>query len=153
MSTPKQGVYTKRLDRTKPYGEVHPAGTDGVHFEQGGYPFDNEGFIVDGALTSAQRAALLKPPAKPTTKPAPPPPSAEAEEETAADTSDDLNLELWAKGEAQYDFPEVQAAVKARLHKWCTSKVDLVNFLVDENVVAKSQLAPAFLKMIEAAEK
>jgi hypothetical protein len=58
-----------RLDRSRFYAEVHPAGDGGVHFRQvcfagdpsGGLPFDHEGRLVKARLTPQQIEELKKP--------------------------------------------------------------------------------------------
>jgi hypothetical protein len=50
-----------RLDRSRDYGEVHPAGTLGIHFRQDGLPFDHEGKLVLDQLTKEQTARLNGP--------------------------------------------------------------------------------------------
>jgi len=49
------------LDRSRPYGEDFPAGENGVFFWQDGFPFDNDGKLVESKLSKAQIDELSRP--------------------------------------------------------------------------------------------
>lgn len=153
-------TYKKTLDKSRDYGTQHPP-EFGVFYFQDGYPFDQDGKIVEAMLTDPQKEALAKkvsaavaakPPAPAVTKgkaPAvePKPESdTEPKEQTEPEgTEDGLNLTAWLKGEESYPFPEIQKAVKARFNVWKTGKRDLVLFLVeDQKLVEAGELSAEF---------
>jgi hypothetical protein len=156
--------FTKRLDKSRSYGEHHPP-ENGAFYQQDGYNFDHEGYLVDDLLTDAQKERLKKlpppksgggKPPKPAKQQAAPPSEGgeggggEPGGEGEGGDNADLNLTLWLKGEAEYDFADVQKAVKTRYHAWKTSKRDLVNFLVtDEKLVPYDEVAEEFREMID----
>lgn len=61
----------------------------------------------------------------------------------------EVNIVAWLRGEARYEFAEVQVAVKSRYHRWYTEKRQMVTDLVlDEKVVTEEDLAPALAKLL-----
>lgn len=142
---------TKTLDRSRPYGTVHPP-FEGMHFEQDGYPFDHEGRLVEKLLKPEQKQALEKKAAARAAK-APPAsggetgapngespskptePAAEgAGDGNKSDEADDdgINLEQWLRDPATANFKDVRVAIKERYSVWHTAKDGAVDFLVNE---------------------
>jgi hypothetical protein len=130
--------YAKRLDKSRDHGTYHPA-DGGAHYNQDGYDFDHEGYLVESRLTPDQHAHLAK--KKPAPSQAPKPPKAaaapkeeddEANHEGGNAEADGLNLEAWLRGEEEYNFDAVRHAVKARYNVWKTGRRDLVLLLVEE---------------------
>lgn len=113
---------TPRFDRSKPYGEVIPAG----HFWQDGHYFDNEGNYLrsDGELPKAK----------------PPAPEAITEKPPAPEAAE-IDLAAWAKGEKNYVFFSVVKAVKERFPeaKVGNKKADVLAVLVTEGVVTEAE--------------
>jgi hypothetical protein len=54
-------VKEPRFDKTRDFGEVHPAGTDGIFYWQDGFPFCHEGKLVHQALTKEMKERLSRP--------------------------------------------------------------------------------------------
>lgn len=150
--------YNKRLDRSRSFGEYHPP-ENGTFFNQDGFDFDHEGHLVADRLTEAQKKQLAKK--------APAAPKAEADskpegqsdgspEDTSQPNSpanpqagDDLNLEMWLRGEEDYPFSKVQAVVRSRFNVWKTARRDLVMFLVEEQkLVAVGDLSDEFKSLV-----
>lgn len=154
---------SKKLDKSRPFGAIHPP-YKGAFFEQDGYFFDHEGNVVAELLTPAQKAKLSAP-----AKPKPPEPAAKTggDKPPVTGESDDkeedgseggesnpneVNLESWLKeGDKSQPFRVIQVAVKERYNKWCTSRVDLVTFLVVENKLIDAQEVAEDLKQYVVA--
>jgi hypothetical protein len=139
----------KRLDKTRDYAMYYPDHI-GAHFEQDGYVFDHEGEFMVGhpnqkPLPEKKPQPAEKQPQAPKSK----------QQQTAAapvaatEGDDEINLESWLRGEADYPIGDVQRVVKERRHKWCTSKVDLILFLVeDQKIVDAGALRDEFKALI-----
>ena len=82
-------------------------------------------------------------------------PDVRCQRSEASDPSSDIchptsevNLELWAKGEARYLPGKVFAAIRERYNKSVTTFADAIEFLVnDVKLVTKEQASPALLSM------
>jgi hypothetical protein len=140
-----------RLDRSIYHSSVHGEFDDPVRFWQDGLPFDTHGELVESKLTGEQSKQLEAQRARGGAKAAAPPPEVAAPppeappvgefagiepEQSApsdpplADQENDVNLELWLKGERKYQSGRVFAAARARFNKAFTNYADLVDFLV-----------------------
>lgn len=80
-----------------------------------------------------------------------------AVEEAAANEkkpgSDQLNLEMWLRGEVKYPEYRIKQAVRARYNRAFDNIKDVVEFLVTtENLVAIEHIKPEYQKMLVTAE-
>lgn len=187
-----------RFDRTRDFGEVHPAGTAGIFYWQDGLPFCHEGKLVKSALTDDMKKRLSQPASSSASKPsgqgqkasapslsyeqmkaladldmlseeqkaafesmtAPEPgkpPNPNAEKSDGDGGEEEVNLELWLKGEENYAFFKVTNAVFERYHKKCVRQDDVVQFLVltsdGPHVIPAVQVAEKFKKYLDGAAK
>ena len=159
-----------RMDRSKDFSTIHGERTPGdpharVHFFQDGLPFDSQGFYLDGFLDDSSdpegklRALVERRLRKLEGQPLPADADAEALDEQVAKAGakggagqDDVNLEAWARGEAQYIFGEVRAAIKKRFGQVVKDqKVAIELLALDEKVVPEDQIAPAFKQLLGIA--
>jgi hypothetical protein len=70
--------------------------------------------------------------------------------DAVSDPDTDVNVEAYLTGQENYDFNKVRAVVRERKGKWCTSKRDLVEFLVlEEKVVERDKLSDEFKAMLD----
>lgn len=139
-------AFQKRLDKTRPHGTVH--GEHGASYEQDGFLFNHEGHLIEELLTPELRDKLAAMAKKAAAK-------APAEEGDGDDDGkgidpDAINLELWLRGEAKYNFDAVRKEVKRRFGVWKTGKADVVEVLVEEGIVTLDDLAPEFKKLMTA---
>jgi hypothetical protein len=147
-----------RLDRSKPHGTVHGVIEDGVHFHQGGLPFDAKGHLVTHGLTEAQ-VAIAERRARRGRKAAPGDDAGDpvrvasrgAPDDDGNDApgaeADEVNLESWLRGDAKYLFDTVRAAIRNRYSKDVKSIGDAVEFLVaDEKLMATTDVTRRLAK-------
>jgi hypothetical protein len=118
-----------RLDRSRYHSSVHGEFQSPTHYWQDGLPFDAVGHLV---VAECDAEMLAKADAK-----APrPQPRATPDEGTPAPDNDpppgEVNLELWAKGEARYPPFKVFAAIRERYSKSVSTFADAIEFLVNE---------------------
>lgn len=123
-----------RLDRSKYFSSVHGEFQSPTHYYQDGLPFDALGHLVVAECSKEQLAAAdakapRSVPSKPGDKDSPPNPLAASQ---PALTEGEVNLELWAKGQARYVPGEVFAAIRERYSKSVTTFADAIEFLVNE---------------------
>jgi hypothetical protein len=137
-----------RLDRSRYHSSVHGEFQSTTHYWQDGLPFDALGHLV---VAECDAEMLAKADTKaPKIAPVPkvggvplleeddPPPLADGE----------VNLELWAKGEARYLPGKVFAAIRERYNKSVTTFADAIEFLVnDVKLVAREQASTKLLAM------
>lgn len=65
----------------------------------------------------------------------------EDQDAQARDTSEDVNLASWLRGEARYEWNEIKAAAKRRYSKNYTGKRELVvDLVLDEKVVGEGEV-------------
>lgn len=157
MNTPQL-----RMDKSKYFSTVHGERTPddrhaGVHFYQDGIPFDHDGLampeVIDGKDAKAQATYQRKLRRLATTA------GQSAEEDVAEKPADDddrdehdlddrdvddINLEAWARGDAQYPWFAVSAAIRKRYAKQVTSAADAIVFLVNEKVLPPGMVAKRF---------
>ena len=164
-STPKL-----RIDRSKPYGEVHGERTpndphSAVFFFQDSMPFDAQGLLLYELITDEKvkkRAdQLLKKAAKAQV------PAEDGDGEgddggssgdkvdaanTASTNSTEVNLESWLRGEANYQWAKITKTVRDRYHQNISKQADMVAFLVlDEKVIPMDQVAPDLAALLPKA--
>lgn len=153
-----------RLDKSKPHSHIYgdrPVGDPhyGIHFFQDGLPFDSQYRFVtgyfndendsDGKLRELAERRLRKQAGNQT------PADEEAEEGEAGGgddgdviTAEDVNLEAWATGEANYLFGLVRSAIKKRYAQVVKDQKSAIECLIDEHLVTEEQLAPTFKKLL-----
>jgi hypothetical protein len=141
-----------RLDRSRYHSSVHGEFQSTTHYWQDGLPFDAVGHLVVGEcdaemLAKADAKAPKATPAATATAPffhmpLGDPPLADG----------DVNLELWAKGEARYLPGKVFAAIRERYNKSVTTFADAIEFLVnDVKLIPREQASTKLLAMGGAA--
>ena len=160
-----------RMDRSKDFSTIHGERTPDdpharVHFYQDGLPFDSQGYYLTGFLDDSSdpdgrlRALVERRLRKLEGQTLPADADAEAlDAEIAkagakggAGQGDDVNLESWARGEAQYIFGEVRTAIRKRFGQVVKDQKGAIELLaIDEKVVPEDQLAPAFKLLIGIA--
>lgn len=147
-----------KLDRSKPYGEVHPPGFKGAHYQQGPFHFDAHGDLVHdmvdahgqaelkrreiraGAAAAAAKAEqeyLAKAGLAPEPKAAAPQPREPIEEAppeplTSNDDEpeDGIDLAGWLKGEKVYPFFKVTKAIRDTYGRSVMDKSTAKEFLI-----------------------
>jgi hypothetical protein len=142
-----------RLDRSRYHSSVHGEFQSTTHYWQDGLPFDALGHLVTDECSPEQ---LAKADAK---APRVQMSDVGCQRSEASDPSSDIchptsevNLELWAKGEARYLPGEVFAAIRERYNKSVTTFADAIEFLVnDVKLVTKEQASAKLLGMGGAA--
>lgn len=159
-----------RMDKSKAYSTVHGERTPddphaGIHFYQDGLPFNAQGFYVAGKLDETSdpdgklQALVERRLRKLEDKALPADADADLQDEIAAANAptgkgggDDVNLEAWARGESQYIFGEVRAAIKKRFGLNVKDAKAAVECLaLDEKIVPEEALAPAYKQLLGIA--
>lgn len=159
-----------RIDKSKAFSTVHGERTPGdphanIHFYQDGLPYNAQGFYVDGKLDDTSdpegklRALVERRLRKLEGQSLPADADAELKDQIAAANApggkgggDDVNLEAWARGEAQYIFGEVRSAIKKRFGLNVKDAKAAVECLaLDEKIVPEEALAPDFKKILGIA--
>lgn len=155
------------LDKSRAFSTIHgergPSDPDhGVHFLQDGLPLDAQGFLVahhqdlQGETKQAIKlreiaARKLEKAAKAQQKvdKAERGESGEAsdDEEGAAD-DEPVNLEAWARGEQRVEWNDVTQTIAQRYKKRVGSKLDALEFLIEEKVVSFDMLSPQHQKLL-----
>lgn len=154
-----------RLDRSRVFSTVHGerAPDDpmaGIHFFQDGLAFDAqevfvEGYLNDGNDKGGKLRALVE---RRLRKLQGQTTAADAEAEVAAndpplpgekkEDGNDLNLNAWARGEAQYLFAQVREAIASRYSLKVKDQRGAVEALIDQKVVLEADLSPTFKQLI-----
>jgi|ERR1043166_3318867 hypothetical protein len=136
-----------RLDRSKYHASVHGEFQGRTRYWQDGLPFDALGELVAEECSAEQLAQADAKAPRP--QPANPPRGGEGgggvdhgrsdgggdpatQEVAPALTQGEVNLELWAKGEARYLPAAVFKAVRERYNKSVSTFADAIEFLVNE---------------------
>lgn len=148
-----------KLDRSKPYGEIHPPGFKGAHYQQGPFHFDAKGHLVEGMVDEAGRAELKRreirakareaaakaesdylaangedePPPPPKPQPRQPIEAAPPPEPLTSNDDqpeDGIDLTAWLKGEKQYQFFTVTKAIRDTYGRSVMDKATAKDFLV-----------------------
>lgn len=173
MSTPQV-----RMDKSREFSTVHGERTPddphaGVHFYQDGLPFDSLGILVANHpeltaetpqaqklrdLVERKMRKLNK--QKVVEEPAPVALADDDDDDDATpkakvDDDDDgdkpVNLEAWARGEQKVIWNEVSQAIARRFSRRVSGKVDALELLIDERVVALGALSPEHQKLLKQA--
>lgn len=138
-----------RMDKSRYYSTVHGERESGdpmatVHYYQDGLPYDASGFLVLAAVAADKRKeadALIHKSSK--TQKAP---KADGDHDPSPDQKvpvNEVNLVSWLRGEAEYPWFMIPAAIRARYNKNVSNKNDAVAFLVEaEKLVTVEELAP-----------
>ena len=141
-----------RLDRSRYHSSVHGDFQSPTHYWQDGLPFDALGHLVvaecdeemfakaDARAPRAQKSEIRsqKPENSDFRLPTSDPDFAEGE----------VNLELWAKGEARNLPGKVFAAIRERYNKSVSTFADAIEFLVnDVKLVPREQASTKLLAM------
>lgn len=164
-----------RMDKSKPYATVHGERPPGdphalVHFMQEGLPYDAQGLLLinvvtDPALKKRAEAKLAKANKQATKAAAPaaddPAPGDDDADDEGNDnsggqqeTSGDVNLESWLRGEANYQWFKITGAIKQRFAKSVTNTADAVLFLVrEEKIISPADCAAQFKPYVTAEEE
>lgn len=162
-----------RMDKTKPYGEVH--GERGpndplanVHFTQDGMPFDAQGLLVYDAINDEKVKKAVDAKLKRMSAKAAPAAESEADGEDVDDGEDDgdsegstdavpaasvtpgdVNIESWLRGEANYAWGKITKAVRERYHQNISKQAEMVAFLIlDEKVIPEDEVASDLLALL-----
>lgn len=160
-----------RIDRSRPYGEVHgERSPDDPHapvfFFQDGLPFDAQGVLVYDAIHDEKiRAIADKKLKKLAGKAAVAEPVDDGDGDDDDDDSEDtgggksppvtpgdVNLESWLRGEANYHWATIAKTIRERYHQNISKQADAVAFLVyDEKVIPEDQVAADLLALLPKA--
>lgn len=164
MKTPKL-----RLDRGRDFSSVHGERAPGdrhatVHFYQDLLPFDAQGFLLmdhPDVTENPKLVALVERKLKKLEKTKP----VAAEDDTDALSDDDndvdgdddedddvqepVNLEMWARGEAEYPWQEISNAIAIRFKRRVPSKQAAIEFLIEERVVSIGALSKSHQKLVK----
>jgi hypothetical protein len=135
-----------RLDRSNYHSSVHGEFQSLTHYWQDGLPFDEHGHLVINDCTPEmlERAGAKAPKTASPPPSDPPKPGSKGEPEPL--TEGDVNLELWAKGEARYHPGKVFAAIRERYSKSVTTFGDAIEFLVyDLKLIPASEASKKLL--------
>lgn len=170
---------TIRLDRSRPVAEVHGDRMSDdplyrVAYYQGGLPFDASGLLVpdDGStapklglgldgkevryppLYNDEMRKLVAKRLRKVAAPAAAPVETESEgvqieDDEDAPASDEINLEMWLRGEARYQPFQIFAECKKRFNRVHTSLRSVVDDLVlDEKLVPESEVAKDLMALL-----
>jgi hypothetical protein len=144
-----------RLDRTRQHGVVAGTGTDGAHFEQDGFYFDNDGALVQSdflhppekmnqlnargkkdwarAKADAYYESLLN--ADPRTAP-----GTLAVEQQGEPSAAKFDLVAWAKGQrSDTPFGAVRAAAQEQYGYSPNSSRALIGFLIERRLLSREE--------------
>jgi hypothetical protein len=156
-----------RMDKSRPFGTVHGERAPGdkhqfAHFQQDGIYYDAHGLHLEELVEDDKTRALVERRLKRQAKAAPKEKAADAGDSdndedldpasngAGSDSSDDVNLEAWLRGEAQYHWFRITKLVRERYHQNITKLIDMIEFLVeDEKVITVSELAPEYAKLLK----
>lgn len=164
-------IQTLRVDRSRVHSTIHGERTPGdphvrAHFQQDGLLFDGQGKLIPELVPehlkdkvakkirklNGDKSVALPAPEKeqePVQQVASDESDDEEEDEDEDDdapaSSDDINIESWLKGQANYQWFAVAKAIRQRFNKNVKDSADAVLFLVtEEQVIAPADLAPKF---------
>jgi YD repeat-containing protein len=154
----------EKLDRSRAYAETYGPNDFAIAYSQAAmgvlaWPYDNQGHLIEAALTDEQRAKLEQRRALIQAEPEEGPvvtaqeeARAIAEMEDAADRppipseDDGINFEMWLRGEIKYKPHELQAEAKKRFGVNKPRPSDLAVYLVEEQkLVPHSQVVKGLL--------
>ena len=133
-----------RLDRSRYFSSVHGDFDSRVRFFQDGLPFDAHGHLCAELCDAAPEAEIRNQKSESGSENSGP--ASDFRLPTSDTAEGDVNLELWARGQARYVPGAVFAAIRERYNKSVTSFADAIEFLVDDaKLVPKHEAAPALL--------
>lgn len=153
-----------RMDRSKYFSTVHGERMPddehrNVHYVQDGLMYDASGSLIIELVPDNKRAAveakIKKLNGEKSAVPAVPQDddvddNGEGQSGEGHDgegvSDDEVNLESWLRGEQQFAWFKVAAAIRDRFKKQVANAADAVVFLVEENVVPPDQVADKFKK-------
>lgn len=152
------------LDKSRDFGTLHGDRGQGdpdhgVHFMQDGLPLDAQGFLVAHHATlqgESKEATKLRELAERKLKRAIKvqqrieDEGSGAEDDEGGDGDAPINLEAWARGTERVEWNDVTQTIAQRYKKRVGSKVDALEFLIEEKVVAFDQLSPAHQKILRS---
>jgi len=135
----------ERLDRSRPHGSVHGERTNGIAFTQRAlgiedWPYSAQGELIETLLSKTQRDKLAEKRdaaengSAPSTAPVTEAPEEEIEPDAPKPVVDDedVNLEMWLRGEASYKWSKVQKAILRRFSANKPEKRQAALYLVEE---------------------
>jgi hypothetical protein len=133
----------RMLDRSRPFGTVHPP-EGSLYYAQDGFYFDANGRHVPLA-GDPQMPARPAAPAAAVAAAANEGNGGDAggEEANGAVLVGDVNLTAWALGTQKYVFGKVMKAFRDRYSINIVNEIDGLTFLIDEGVVTAAQVAEA----------
>lgn len=154
-----------RMDRSKYFSTVHGERMPddehrNVHYVQDGLMYDASGSLIIELVPDNKRAAveakIKKLNGEKSAVPAVPQDDDDnggegqsgddGGDEGGGSSDDDVNLEAWLRGEQQFAWFKVAAAIRDRFKKQVNNAADAVVFLIEENVVPPDQVADKFKK-------
>lgn len=125
-----------RLDRSRYHSSEHGDHPNRARFWQDDLPFDAHGHLCTELCSAEQMAAADAKAPRPQAEILTGIAKIKPGDETIV--IGEVNLELWAKGEARYVPAKVFAAIRERYNKSVTTFADAIEFLVND-----AQLVPA----------
>lgn len=160
-----------RMDKSKTFSTVHGDRAPGdphrdIHFFQDQLPFDAHGMLVEGYFDDQNdkggklRALIERRLKKLSTKPAVEVADIggddddyedDGEVSTAPERDDpnEVNLESWLRGEAQYQFYAIRAAIQKRYSVVVKDQRAAIEALVlDERIVPEGEIASRFKNLL-----
>jgi hypothetical protein len=154
-SMPDTSIHPLRLDRSRYHSSEHGEFQSRVRYWQDGLPFDAVGELCTDHCSAEQ---LARADAK-----APKQPQVQVPEQFGHPALDEfteglrtrieemegeVNLELWAKGEARYVPAKVFGAIRERYSKSVSTFADAIEFLVNEaKLIPASQASKQLLTL------
>lgn len=157
-----KSTFRIRMDKSRYYSTLHgERSPDDPHakimFYQDGLPFDGEGLLLTDLVPHDKKELVERRLKKLNAVREEPEPVRTAtitnDDDDDDDDSDsvdqqitpgDVNLEAWLRGEANYVWFSIPAAIRARFNKNVSNKTDAVTFLVEEEkIVSVDQLSEA----------
>lgn len=157
----------EKLDRSRPFGQVYGDTEHKIHFTQRAmgieaWPYDAHGVLIEDALNEAQSEKLAERRAKAAqsaAQPEPPAPEPEEDEPDAplppkTDEGEEVNLEMWLRGEIRYKPHELQREGKRRFGVNKPKPRDLALFLIEDpkgpKLVPRGEVSREILPPLDA---
>lgn len=159
-----------RMDKSREHSTIHGERTPddphaGVHFYQDGLPFDAQGILcadhrdLQGDSKQAVKLReIVERKMKKASKsqkivdgeaPAAPADDDDEPEAPEADDNEPVNLEAWARGEQKVAWNDVSQAIARRFKRRVTGKLDAIEFLIEQKVIAKGALSAEHAKLFQ----
>jgi hypothetical protein len=136
-----------RLDRSRYHASEHGDHANAARFWQDGLPFDAHGHLCTELCSPAQLAkADRKAPKRQMPDVGDQRSDSDIRHPTSGIDPGEVNLELWATGQARYVPARVFAAMRERYNKSVSSFADAIEFLVnDVKLIPASQASKKLL--------